>query len=310
LLFRDYIGTGKIHFGRFILRRGFKIWPALYVFLLVMALFLLAGQSRFPAAGFIHSALFIGNYFPVASGPYVIAHTWSLGVEEHFYLFLPLLLLLLTKSRWREPFALIPLIFCVIAATCLALRIALRPVESYASHFRIDSLFAGVTLGYWFHFRPEWFKRISGHYALGVAAVFLSPLFIFDWLSRPMQTFGLSSLYIGFAFLLAWAVDRKPPRLLKPVAMVGFYSYSIYLWQQPVSMIFHARATQSWVWFWLYIATAVVVGMGMAKLIEIPFLRLREKWAPTSTIQRERTAVRCRDEHPVIAGESALPSES
>src|SRR5215469_9626910 len=70
-----------------------------------------------------------------------------------------------------------------LVALCLALRVARHPSESeqvqYAFHLRADTLFAGVALGYLFHFRPKIFNDVSRLPLLAVAIVALIPLFCF-----------------------------------------------------------------------------------------------------------------------------------
>src|SRR4051812_20566424 len=105
----------------------------------------------------------------------------------------------------------------------------------------IDTLFAGVTLAYLYHFRPTSVARLKP-WALLPAILFCLPAAFFENESPLMQTVGLTSLFIGFSFLLAWAIDRKPKsRLGRAViamfGLVGFYSYSIYLWHRPVAML-------------------------------------------------------------------------
>jgi len=293
LLFREYIETGKIRFGRFIVRRAFKIWPPLYIFLLVISLFIARGAAQFPWADVLHSALFVRNYYMSRQGSYILGHTWSLCVEEHFYLLLPLLLVSMIRMQ-KSVRAVIPL-FVVSAAACLWLRIALRPEDAYATHFRIDDLFAGVALGYLYHFRADWFRKLTGHSSLLVAAILVSPVARFEWRDRDLQTWGLTSILLGFALLLAWSVSRKPPMLLKPLAKVGVFSYSIYLWQQPVSMLFLKLGSSSAVVYWLYVCAAIATGVIMAKLIEFPALRLRDRLL--SIQKREGSATASRRAH-------------
>jgi peptidoglycan/LPS O-acetylase OafA/YrhL len=203
LLFREHTQTGTIGFYRFVVRRCFKIWPAFYFFLFCMALAIVLSRQQFPRNLFIAGAAFYLNYFSLshqASMPglsYVLSDTWSLCVEEHFYLILPVLLLLLIKLK--QDFSLVPYIFVALASLCLAFRIKNYPIEPYATHLRMDALFAGVTLGYFYQLEPRWFKKLSGSYVLPFVFLTILPALLFPWESRIMQGVGLSCLWAGFS---------------------------------------------------------------------------------------------------------------
>lgn len=92
LLFREHRKTGGVRIGRFLARRGFKIYPAFYV----MILFTLAVGSlfdqRLPLRDVLAELSFTQNYF---GGLW--DHTWSLAVEEHFYIGIAALFALLLR---------------------------------------------------------------------------------------------------------------------------------------------------------------------------------------------------------------------
>jgi peptidoglycan/LPS O-acetylase OafA/YrhL len=106
LLFSEYRKRHAISFKRFFIRRGLKIYPAFYGYLLLTAItsYKVLG-SMTPPAQYLHEIFFVQNYWPG-----VWNHTWSLAVEEHFYIFLPIFLLVLVRlSLNREdPFHIIP----------------------------------------------------------------------------------------------------------------------------------------------------------------------------------------------------------
>src|SRR5947209_325993 len=96
LLIKEMNQRGTMQVGRFWIRRGFKIWPSYYLFLLFIwsqvTLQLDKRQTLAPAF------LFLQNYIAPRLCPR--GHLWTLAIEEHFYLVLPVLLLLLT---FRNP---------------------------------------------------------------------------------------------------------------------------------------------------------------------------------------------------------------
>ena len=289
LLFQEYKDTGTLNIKRFLIRRGLKIYPAFYLLIAMTAVLSLLDHSAALRTQVAVSAVFAQNYY--AGTTYkLLAHTWSLAVEEHFYLLLPLLLMLFIAVRGsREPFRAIPALFAALALLCLSFRCFMLPTQTDAhmTHMRIDSLFAGVTLGYLYHFRRTIFDRLAGHYALPLALALCLPVTLFDERAPGIQTFGLSGLFVGFSFLLAWAIVRTPRSsvgraVCRVAARVGFYSYSIYLWHTILVDAFDYYPTLSAAKFWTYIATTVLVGIAMGHLVEMPYLALRERLFPPS----------------------------
>ncbi len=117
LLFSEYKKHNSIGFRRFFVRRGLKIYPAFYLFMLftwAISGWVLHDRAR--AGRYLAEALFVQNYWQG-----VWDHTWSLGVEEHFYILLPILLLFLVRRSpgRRDPFRSLPLIFAGVAAGSL-----------------------------------------------------------------------------------------------------------------------------------------------------------------------------------------------
>jgi peptidoglycan/LPS O-acetylase OafA/YrhL len=286
LLFQEYKQTGSIRIGRFIVRRGFKIWPAFYVFLGIMYVLTRIVSPHASMKGFETSALFVFSYFP-RLGPAFLGPLWSLSVEEHFYIFLPLLLLVLVSikrsSDARHAFRAIPAIFIAISICCFALRL-LTPESSAlivnrASHLRADSLFAGVALAYCYYFKPDWFSRLGRSQLLLFAALCIVPALLLPEESRFVRTMGLTLNWIGLALLLAWAVPRRPKSVaFRIIAKIGFYSYSIYLWHRGLSVVVGLTLGEnSILGFALYVASALLLGIIMAKAVELPMLRVREK---------------------------------
>jgi peptidoglycan/LPS O-acetylase OafA/YrhL len=233
-------------------------------------------------------------------------HSWSLAIEEHFYLVLPLLLLLLIRvnAAMANPFrSLLPLGLAIVLVELLA-RVATWYVQpAYTSqtqlsptHLRLDSLFAGVVLSYLFHFHTRAFvdgltpwrwSLIGGGLAL------LAPAFAFQLETTPLiYTAGLTLFSVAGAMLVAGTVLCTSPRTgaLPMLAALGACSYSIYLWHLPVMLWgipIAERAAGFRFSFAFRAALSVVgslaVGMLMSKLVEAPALRWRDRWFPSRT---------------------------
>jgi peptidoglycan/LPS O-acetylase OafA/YrhL len=303
LLFSEFKATGTVNVKRFWIRRGFKIYPPFYTFLLVTALALLAITGGVPHE-ILADIFFLQNYLPR-----LWMHGWSLAVEEHFYFALPLLFLfLLFIGRNKpNPFRPIPMISLVLSVLCLWLRIR---VSRYAvdwdqvfapTHLRIDSLFAGVTLGYYSHFDPDSFREARRVWVLLVGC-FLVIMTSF----MPGTVAGVTFAYVGFTCIVAWAATRKhsQARFLRLVAWVGYYSYSIYLWHAVTQVTFNVLLGRlpHWVRFPAYVTFTIFLGVAMAKLIEVPSLKVRNKLFPSLASTRTQSA----QASPAVVGAAIL----
>jgi peptidoglycan/LPS O-acetylase OafA/YrhL len=169
----------------------------------------------------------------------------------------------------------------VVAETCLLMRSRVGAEHFLNStHLRFDALFAGVTLGWFWHFRRESFD-VAHQNRLAVIGLALasgasySPVFSY-W----MYTVGLSANLLGFSCLLVWALKTPVFGRLKPLSAIGFYSYSIYLWHWPVAQMYESLVPSNFLAFWLYIGTCIAVGTLTAKLIETPSLKIRDRYFP------------------------------
>jgi peptidoglycan/LPS O-acetylase OafA/YrhL len=288
LLFREYQSFGSIRYGHFLARRGFKIYPAFYIMVGLVLWF--AGAHGRPFVGWPvlgSELLFVQNY-----GPSLFPHTWSLAVEEHFYLLLPLLLLGL-RGRTGTPFAALPRVVGVVAGAVLAARF-LNPSDQalwlkthvFPTHLRIDSLLFGVLLAWGFHFHHEvlmGFVRKWRTPLAVLATILVVPPFVFTlgtgWY---LHTLGLTANYVAGGACLLLALHLQPS--WRPLAFIGRHSYSIYLWHIPVRFFGLAWIPRDWpplVSLLIYFALSIALGFVAAKIVETPFLALRDRLFPT-----------------------------
>ncbi len=247
--------------------------------------------------GFLSEILFIQNYH---SG--IWAHTWSLAVEEHFYIFLSLLFWSFYVSR-QKIISKIHLILSrkfslLLAVVCLVLRVITVEYAGFnyevnieQTHLRFDSLFFGVFLSYLWNFRGLADNKFlqKNKFSVGLAGICcFVPAFIFElnetfWL----ETFWLTMLYLGGGFLLLALLktDFGNSKILHFLAEIGKYSYSIYLWNLPTHFWltkYTNIAAENWfLYIFIYWTGTLILGIGTAKLIEYPILRLRDKLTPS-----------------------------
>lgn len=287
LLFKEYIDRGSIRFSRFFCRRAFKIWPSYFALLGLNAYLYHLAHFAIPVRAITVAAAFVSNCFQGTQYEFVpIGHIWSVCVEEHFYLALPLLLMALIRfgRSGRDPFRVLPFLSGFSVVFCLMLRVWIKTRDGWTARtdMLFDALLAGVLLGYLYHFRYDWFAKVSRARWLLVSAALLAPMLYLERNTRAVETLGLAALTIAFFFLVAWSVHREamlPGLAGKALARIGFYSYSIYLWHIYLTpRVLHYPVT--FFSFWLYIIASISVGILTANLIELPFLVIRERIIP------------------------------
>lgn len=313
LLFKEYIKSGTIDPWRFLIRRGFKIYPIYYLFYGIYLIPILL-KHQFNLTGFLSEMFFVQNY--VWGWGYAYRPSWSLAVEEHFYFCFSLLLFWgirkqfirlqkqvsdykITKFEWI-------VIGCMIGCTVLRVISNQFYPEQNArnitmTHLRLDSLLAGVLVGYWYYFKKEWFEHFILTYKkplllLAVALVSFTP-FIDHEHSFFAKTFGFLFLYIAFAILLSWflmeekintLLDRYLSKIVvDSVSKIGFASYSIYIIHSFVNMAFAILVVYILkvdvpqpVTFVLTSLISILTGMLMTRYIEKYFLAIRDNHFP------------------------------
>jgi peptidoglycan/LPS O-acetylase OafA/YrhL len=299
LLFKTHLRAGRLDVKRFFIRRAFRIYPP-FLFLIVVTLairFLDGVPSPFSAV--ISEFLFVQNYF---EGLWL--HTWSLAVEEHFYLILPLVLLVLSRGRRLadDPFSSLPLIFLTLAAGTLGMRVASSYAQPFSfrtalfpSHLRLDSLFFGVLLSYFYHYNRFDLRRLSNRFSPVLAAagvLLLAAPFIYEMeATRWLTTYGLTLLYLGSGCLLLSILKidaRRHGFVLRTVGLIGSHSYSIYLWH-PAVLDWGLRFVRKIlgehfnypVMLLTYFVGSIVLGITLSLLFEDPLLKLRNRLFPS-----------------------------
>ncbi|MEO8456055.1 MAG: acyltransferase family protein [Sphingomicrobium sp.] len=292
------IADGRYSILEFYRRRARRIFPALTAMTLatlVMGYAILTPQeyievAKSAAAVSIFSSNFYFwksiSYFQSANEFRPLLHTWSLAVEEQYYLLFPLLLRLL-KVRRRG----LGVILWVIAFTSLALAAALVPTKPSAAFYLLPT--------------RAWELMLGGLLAVGQLPAPPSPraasvgsLMGMGLIAVPMVYYSAATPFPGFAavpptigtVLVIWAGDRGPVAhfLSRPICVaVGQASYSIYLWHLPILAYagYLVAAPLSTAAALALCLASVVIGFVSLYLVELPFR------VPVRARNRNRAAV-------------------
>ena len=238
---------GRYSIGKFYERRIRRIFPALSV---VVAATLAAGAVFLTPATLTDvgkSALAVGafasnfyfwksvDYFADAHAVQPLLHTWSLAVEEQFYIVFPPFLALLFRRRW--PIVPILAALAVVSFAGAAWLVHIKPTGTFYLPFtRAWELLAGVLIaaGAFSRTARQPLREVAG--AIGLALIVLPILFYTSKTVFP----GLTALppVLGAA-LVIWSGEGAPTRTarllaFKPFVWIGLISYSLYLWHVPI----------------------------------------------------------------------------
>ena len=241
-LLKEFSSSKTIGFGNFYIRRFFRLIPALAVYLVFIS-FIALFEPRIALYKFevLASALFFRNYYTGPSG-WFTAHFWSLAVEEHFYLFYPVLLLFLAQSTEHRAQRKRALFMSLVGISVLFLlwqAIDTSEIHSLAhlaldphtrSDYRMPSLLFGAAVGARHSLSHERPCPRAPLYLTMASLTFLTFLIAKAPLPEVWRPIILAEI-VGLVILggknwvvywLEWPV----------IAWIGRISYSVYLWQQ------------------------------------------------------------------------------
>jgi len=258
LLLRELQQSSGIVFWRFYARRVRRLLPAFAAMMLIVmvavACLVPIADQKLQALSGMWAALWSSNiyfsiadfgYFDASSRDSVFLHTWSLGVEEQFYLIWPLLLACIWKVSGSRFARATGVTIAVIAVAGFALSLfatARWPVVAYyLMPFRLWELAVGGLCSLVVASRPGILGAVQRHAGIPGAALVLAACVI---ISERMPYPGAWALLpvVGTALLLVAgtvAPDQPISRLIGTPALtlVGRVSYSWYLWHWPVLVL-------------------------------------------------------------------------
>jgi peptidoglycan/LPS O-acetylase OafA/YrhL len=289
LLLGEINRTGKVGFGGFYRRRALRLFPALYALIFVQLIYtVVVGDSLgHDIKGLLYIIFYVSNWAVVfhKTQPFGTQQTWSLGVEEQFYVIWPLLLVAITKIRNRTA-AIVP--FVVLIGIALVSRellwhhgIAWNLIY-VQTETRFDVLMTGSLMAYLLHtgWKPGAWARRAGYLAIAFLAYVVAFTYVYDgWLFHG----GYTLIAIAAAFVVLLGLDDHTPvgRVLawKPVQELGRRAYSLYIWHYLVILaVVRAWPTGPSL---PRLAIGLVLTFGLAELshrfVEKPFLVIKAR---------------------------------
>ncbi|AQZ53568.1 acyltransferase family protein [Martelella mediterranea] len=245
LIISQEVSEGRFSVIDFYERRARRILPALFAMLAVTTIaswlilypsdFKRYGESLFATAAFLSNVYFFitSDYFSPATELMPLIHTWSLAVEEQFYIFFPLLLLLLARFRAGVTLAV------VFTLTVLSLGLAqfLIGKDGSATFYLLPTraweLGCGALCALWS--RKPARPRSNFATTVGLAMIIIS-MTLFET-SVPTPSIWTTVPVLGTTLVIFFGSESGVAgRLLsaRPTVAIGLLSYSAYLWHQPL----------------------------------------------------------------------------
>ncbi|TMU86545.1 acyltransferase family protein [Brucella haematophila] len=300
LLISEIDRTGTISFRTFFVKRALRLVPALLLTVLIFGVggvalgFLSVQQTFWPA---LWSLLYVSNW--VRSLDLMdmrqFAHTWTLSIEEQFYLFWPLLLLGLIKvlPRYRAVIFAAIILIVVCQATLLASVIFSAPMLWVSSSLptRSGALFMGALAalllngGFLTHLNQA-IKYLSFPAAIIVTAVAVYPVDYLIW-KQPIAITATAVVVISLAMHKKTLLHQVLE--LNWLTYVGRISYGIYLYNFPIvwfDVTFFRSQEMSLLTkhlhaIFILLPLTMMLSWASYKYVEKPMLRLKSKFAPS-----------------------------
>ena len=250
LIIKEKISTNNFSFKNFYERRARRILPALFFMLIIMLPFsyvvLIPSDFKEYILSNLFAVGFTSNYFfyfseiqygSIDSFLKPLLHTWSLGVEEQFYIFFPILIILFFNNNWSlKRFFFIFILLSFLISSYLS--IANTQLSFFSLPTRIWELLFGSLTAYLIFFNKIDFinkKLINFLSYIGVTIIFLS--FIFFEKNTYHPSYLTLFPVIGTCLVL---INLNSNNIVQKIlsskifVFVGLISYSLYLYHYPI----------------------------------------------------------------------------
>lgn len=279
MLMSNILFVDRMNLRDFYIRRISRVLPALVVFLAGALFVSIIMKYEFKIVEFLSSLFFLRTYFPVEpqyfSAQPPTGHLWSLNVEEHSYVAMSLISLVLV-AKGRIALAL----FAIYVASVVINFVNyanLSPTEFEYTLIRTESAmgFIAFAAGYNLIRRN---RKFQVHEYLPLILFLLAFAFYFKvmpiWLTF---LFGPVCLGIAVNHLLDSAKVVQKVLTFAPLRWLGILSYSVYLWQQIFYKLYYALPGKALTGFVL----SIVIGAGSFFIVENPIRKyINKRWCP------------------------------
>jgi peptidoglycan/LPS O-acetylase OafA/YrhL len=287
LLLAEESQTGRVNLRHFYLRRAFRILPALFLYTAVLAAYDASRGWQTSRLAYINALTFTTGIFAFPPGAELTQHTWSLSIEEQFYLLWPVLFAHSAMRRRFQAAAVIVLLQPILRTFLYAIH---ERGFSHSAAGWADAIMWGCAAALLVRQFPDEISRLA---AYRPALLRVTAIVVFGGIAKISELgklgyftlpFGGTITSVAIAFLIvSYVHGPKGPaaRLLVsgPVVRLGVLSYSLYLWQEFFTVIAGHKTDASLVlWrFPVNVVLSVVLAELSYRLVESPMMGLRRR---------------------------------
>ena len=281
-ILREELKTADgISLGRFYYNRFLRLCPPLFMMLLVYAA---TAPLLFPSVNIIKDISLVGLYLSDYSrafwgAPDYLNHTWSLSVEEHYYMIWPLVVLATRRLSNHSFFAI--LIVGFIFASAWRMHEITETAQWGETYFRFDTRMSGLILGSAISAISK-YPRPTVATALGAVAIIILLWFASQlrWKMTTALLWGGVSVDLAAAILILSVASGQSllARMFswRPIVYVGLLSYSIYLWHYPIARLLRDQLDPTTT-FLIVGGTSIAVAALSYEFIEKPIKAFRKR---------------------------------
>jgi peptidoglycan/LPS O-acetylase OafA/YrhL len=266
LLCAEQDATGGIALRDFWIRRARRLFPALLALLPAIAVYAWVFVAPHERSGLRFDALatlgYVANwrailaqksYWELFAAPSPLEHTWSLAIEEQFYLLWPLVVAAVLRLRGRRALFRVTLLFAALSMA--AMLVLFDPKQPNRAYLGTDTRAAGLFLGALLALRLDVSTALSGPRRTALDALGLLALLGLGvaWTTLPgdhafLYRGGFWLTELGVLVLIACATSGREGLVARalsvpPLRWLGTLSYGAYLWHWPVDVVLTPERT-------------------------------------------------------------------
>jgi peptidoglycan/LPS O-acetylase OafA/YrhL len=306
ILVREFNQHQRIDLKNFYLRRVLRLAPALLVFLatftILSVLLLSSGKAQSNFIDSLIALFYVSNWawaFQIHP-PRFLAHTWSLSIEEQFYILWPIILISLFRFIRSRINILVVILLLTVVSCVVRVYLAFGGASMERLYNGLDTRAVAILIGCLLGFLLSSNIMNEGHHWLETSLKFLAPLSAISLLllcaalsekDRAVYYYWLSLVEV-LSGIVILDIIYSPSSILRKIlsikilVWIGSISYGLYLWHFPIFRALRMMGFHRLEVLFIGIGCTFVVASISYYFLERPILKLKSRLAPDTPRDR------------------------